>query len=67
MAVEGRLAALIGAPAGKLHTARSRNDQVNTDVRLWTRAQLDGLGLDVGHGSSLAPAPDRLRCIPWPT
>ena len=47
MAVEGRLAALIGAPAGKLHTARSRNDQVNTDVRLWTRAQLDGLDADL--------------------
>jgi argininosuccinate lyase len=47
MAVEGRLAALIGAPAGKLHTARSRNDQVNTDVRLWTREQLDGLDTDL--------------------
>ena len=47
MAVEGRLAALIGAPAGKLHTARSRNDQVNTDVRLWTREQIDGLDADL--------------------
>jgi len=35
-AVERRLGELIGAPAGKLHTGRSRNDQVATDVRLWT-------------------------------
>lgn len=41
MAVEGRLAQLIGPVAGKLHTARSRNDQVATDVRLWLRARLD--------------------------
>jgi len=38
MNVEARLAELIGAPAGRLHTARSRNDQVATDVRLWTRS-----------------------------
>lgn len=35
MAVEARLIALIGDVGGKLHTARSRNDQVATDVRLW--------------------------------
>ncbi len=40
MAVEGRLTERIGAVAGKLHTARSRNDQVATDVRLWLRARL---------------------------
>jgi len=34
-AVERRLGELIGAPAGKLHTGRSRNDQVATDLRLW--------------------------------
>src|SRR6185369_15832187 len=34
-AVERRLGELIGAPAGKLHTGRSRNDQVATDFRLW--------------------------------
>ncbi len=38
MTTESRLAALIGAPAGRLHTARSRNDQVATDFRLWVRA-----------------------------
>jgi argininosuccinate lyase len=36
--IEARLAELIGEPAGRLHTARSRNDQVATDVRLWTRS-----------------------------
>ena len=43
MNVESRLAELIGAPAGRLHTARSRNDQVATDFRLWIRDQLDSL------------------------
>lgn len=43
MNVESRLAALIGAPAGRLHTARSRNDQVATDMRLWVRDTLDEL------------------------
>jgi len=38
MNVESRLATAIGAPAGRLHTARSRNDQVALDVRLWVRA-----------------------------
>ena len=37
MAVEARLAELIGPAAGRLHTARSRNDQVATDFRLWVR------------------------------
>ncbi|HZH27987.1 MAG TPA: argininosuccinate lyase [Azospirillaceae bacterium] len=37
MNVEARLSELIGAPAGRLHTARSRNDQVAVDVRLWVR------------------------------
>ena len=43
MAVEGRLHGHIGAVAGKLHTARSRNDQVATDVRLWLRERIDRL------------------------
>jgi argininosuccinate lyase len=41
MNVESRLADLIGAPAGRLHTARSRNDQVATDFRLWVRDAVD--------------------------
>ncbi len=43
MAVERRLHEHIGSAAGKLHTARSRNDQVATDVRLWLRTRLDHL------------------------
>lgn len=43
MNIEARLAELIGAPAGRLHTARSRNDQVATDFRLWVRDTLDTL------------------------
>ena len=41
MNIEARLKALIGAPAGRLHTARSRNDQVAVDFRLWVRDQCD--------------------------
>jgi argininosuccinate lyase len=43
MATESRLAELIGAPAGRLHTARSRNDQVATDFRLWVRDAIDAV------------------------
>jgi argininosuccinate lyase len=41
MNVESRLKEVIGEPAGRLHTARSRNDQVATDFRLWVRDQCD--------------------------
>ena len=41
MNVEARLKEVIGEPAGRLHTGRSRNDQVATDFKLWTRDQLD--------------------------
>ena len=41
MNVEARLKQLIGEPAGRLHTGRSRNDQVATDFRLWVRDQAD--------------------------
>ena len=43
MNVEGRLSELIGEAAGRLHTARSRNDQVATDFRLWVRDTVDTL------------------------
>jgi argininosuccinate lyase len=43
MNVEGRLTDLIGPSAGRLHTARSRNDQVATDFRLWMRDTIDTL------------------------
>jgi len=45
MNIEARLAELIGAPAGRLHTARSRNDQIATDFRLWLRQAMDELAL----------------------
>ncbi len=41
MNVEARLKEIVGEPAGRLHTARSRNDQVATDFRLWVRDQCD--------------------------
>jgi argininosuccinate lyase len=43
MNVEDRLTTLIGDPGGRLHTARSRNDQVATDFRLWVRDAIDGI------------------------
>jgi argininosuccinate lyase len=43
MNVEARLTELIGDAAGRLHTARSRNDQVATDLKLWVRDTIDGI------------------------
>ena len=43
MNIESRLADVVGPAAGRLHTARSRNDQVATDMRLWVRDTLDAL------------------------
>ena len=55
MNVEGRLAELIGPAAGRLHTARSRNDQVATDFKLWIREAIDTLdGALAGYQRSLA-------------
>ncbi|MCW0180539.1 MAG: argininosuccinate lyase [Zavarzinia sp.] len=51
--IEARLAELIGPAAGRLHTARSRNDQVATDFRLWVRDALDGL---IGQTTGLVAA-----------
>ena len=49
MNVEERLKQIIGAPAGRLHTARSRNDQVATDFRLWVRDAIDRLDAGLVH------------------
>ena len=46
-AVERRLIELLGSLGKKLHTGRSRNDQVGTDVRLWLRSQIDAIDLDL--------------------
>ena len=43
MNVEARLKEIIGEPAGRLHTGRSRNDQVATDFKLWVRDQVDAV------------------------
>ncbi|MGZ3292522.1 MAG: argininosuccinate lyase, partial [Xanthobacteraceae bacterium] len=48
MHVESRLAELIGPAAGRLHTARSRNDQVATDFRLWIRETVDAVDQALG-------------------
>ncbi|MEN9754307.1 MAG: argininosuccinate lyase [Pseudomonadota bacterium] len=47
MNIESRLADVVGPAAGRLHTARSRNDQVATDMRLWVRDTLDALDLQM--------------------
>jgi argininosuccinate lyase len=47
MNIEARLTDLIGAPAGRLHTARSRNDQVALDFRLWVRDACDAAGREI--------------------
>ncbi len=57
MAVESRLAELVGETAKKLHTARSRNDQVATDVRLWLKRRL--LKLDAALVGLLSTLLDR--------
>ncbi len=49
MNIEARLVELIGPVGGKLHTGRSRNDQVATDLRLWTRRKIDETVLAVGE------------------
>ncbi|RMX05007.1 argininosuccinate lyase [Corticibacter populi] len=41
--IEARLTALVGDAGKRLHTGRSRNDQVATDVRLWLRGEIDGI------------------------
>ncbi len=58
MNVEARLKELVGEPAGRLHTARSRNDQVATDFRLWVRDQMDAAieGVDALMRAFLAQA-----------
>lgn len=58
MNVEARLRDLIGDAAGRLHTARSRNDQVALDFRMWVRGQCDAAeaGLTALMGALLAQA-----------
>ena len=47
--LEARLTELVGVAGKRLHTGRSRNDQVATDVRLWLRGEIDGIALLLGE------------------
>ncbi len=65
MNVESRLAELIGPAAGRLHTARSRNDQVATDFRLWVRDAIDEIdaGLAAYQGALAQKALDHADTV----
>jgi argininosuccinate lyase len=65
MTVESRLAELVGPAAGRLHTARSRNDQVATDFRLWVRDAIDAVaaGLEAFQAALLVRAEEHAATI----
>ena len=65
MVTESRLAELIGPTAGRLHTARSRNDQVATDFRLWVRDAIDEVqaGLKALQQALLARAEEHVDAV----
>ena len=65
MTVEARLTEIIGAVAGRLHTARSRNDQVATDFRMWVRAanQRAIAGIDAVLGALVTRAEEHADSI----
>jgi argininosuccinate lyase len=65
MATEAKLTALIGPVAGRLHTARSRNDQVATDFKLWVRDALDAVeaGLSALQAALVSRAEDHAATV----
>jgi argininosuccinate lyase len=65
MATEARLADLIGPVAGRLHTARSRNDQVATDFKLWVRDAIDAVeaGLDALQTALVVRAEEHVDAV----
>jgi len=66
-AVERRLGELVGTAAAKLHTGRSRNDQVATDVCLWLRKGVDGVAVSVRDlAAALLAAAERAQGIAFP-
>ena len=68
MNIESELTRRIGAPGAKLHTARSRNDQVATDTRLYCRAEIDEILGKVRHlQRALAPSPSPWAITCWLT
>jgi argininosuccinate lyase len=67
MNIEGALSDDIGAVAGKLHTARSRNDQVALDLRLWLRRELTALGESLGRlVTALTDTAETHAALPMP-
>lgn len=64
-AVERRLKEIIGDVAGKLHTGRSRNDQVATDMRLFCQSEIENLKskIDLLHSSLLARAQEHISTV----
>ena len=65
MHVEHRLAQLIGVPAGRLHTARSRNDQVATDFKMFVRGAIDATigGIDALELALLDRAEEHIETV----
>jgi len=65
MTVESRLAEIVGPAAGRLHTARSRNDQVATDFKLWVRDAIDAVlaGLEALQTALLVRAEEHAATI----
>ena len=67
MNVEGALGDRIGAAAGRLHTGRSRNDQVALDLRLWLRRELTELGGELGATiDTLCDLAEEHHALPMP-
>ncbi len=67
MNIEQRLIEKVGAVGGKLHTGRSRNDQVALDMRLWLRAEIDALGTAIREvQTALLEQAERHRDCPMP-
>src|SRR5205814_1881564 len=65
--IERRLTALVGDAGKRLHTARSRNDQVATDVRLWLRGEIDAIAkLLIAFERTLLAQAARHAALPMP-
>jgi argininosuccinate lyase len=65
--IEKRLTALVGDAGKRLHTGRSRNDQVATDIRLWLRDEVDGIVGLIGHfQAALLDLAERHAATPMP-
>jgi argininosuccinate lyase len=65
--IEKRLTALVGDAGKRLHTGRSRNDQVATDIRLWLREEIDGLdGLLRAYQTALLDLAEEHAATPMP-